>query len=217
MKKPSILVVEDDTDIQQLVSYNLIKAGFNVTCADSGEEALQLLGREHFDAMVLDLMLPGKDGKEIWIEVWAEFTGKYGLTIVEKEAMKQEVEANAAAMGSDIKTTGHVSIYGIYFDTGKAEVKSESQAALKEIAKLLASDPGLKLYVVGHTDSVGRLETNMKLSQARAEAVVQALTKNHGVAATRLKAQGAGQIAPVSSNRTEEGRAKNRRVELVEQ
>ena len=65
MSKPSILVVEDDADIQQLVSYNLIKSGFNVTCADSGEEALPLLNQEHFDAMVLDLMLPGKDGKEI--------------------------------------------------------------------------------------------------------------------------------------------------------
>jgi two-component system, OmpR family, alkaline phosphatase synthesis response regulator PhoP len=60
VRKPSILVVEDDTDIQQLVSYNLIKSGFNVTCADSGEEALQLLSRETVDAMVLDLMLPGK-------------------------------------------------------------------------------------------------------------------------------------------------------------
>lgn len=65
MDKPAILVVEDDTDIQQLVSYNLIRAGFNVTCADTGEEALQLLGRERFDAMVLDLMLPGSDGIEV--------------------------------------------------------------------------------------------------------------------------------------------------------
>lgn len=65
MKKPGILVVEDDTDIQQLVSYNLIKAGFNVTCADTGEEALQILAREQIDAMVLDLMLPGKDGNEV--------------------------------------------------------------------------------------------------------------------------------------------------------
>ena len=69
MSKPSILVVEDDTDIQQLVSYNLIKAGYNVTCADSGEEALNLLGRERVDAMVLDLMLPGKDGNEVCREV----------------------------------------------------------------------------------------------------------------------------------------------------
>ena len=65
MKKYSILVVEDDADIQQLVSYNLVKAGFNVTCADSGEEALSLLGQEQVDAMVLDLMLPGKDGNEV--------------------------------------------------------------------------------------------------------------------------------------------------------
>lgn len=65
MNKPSILVVEDDTDIQQLVSYNLIKAGYNVTCADSGEEALELLARERVDAMLLDLMLPGKDGMEV--------------------------------------------------------------------------------------------------------------------------------------------------------
>ena len=65
MKKQSILVVEDDADIQQLVSYNLIKAGFNVTCADSGEEALALLAKERVDAIVLDLMLPGKDGHEV--------------------------------------------------------------------------------------------------------------------------------------------------------
>ena len=65
MRKPSILVVEDDTDIQQLVSYNLIKSGFNVTCADSGEEALNLLGRERVDAMVLDLMLPDMPGIEV--------------------------------------------------------------------------------------------------------------------------------------------------------
>lgn len=65
MKKPRILIVEDDTDIQQLVSYNLIKAGYNVSCADTGEEALQVLCNEEIDAMVLDLMLPGKDGKEV--------------------------------------------------------------------------------------------------------------------------------------------------------
>ena len=97
------------------------------------------------------------------------------------------------------------------------KLKTESDAALKEVSKLLSSDPGLKLLVVGHTDSVGVLEANMKLSQARAEAVVQALVRNYGVAGTRLKAQGAGPIAPVATNRTEEGRAKNRRVELVEQ
>jgi len=157
-----------------------------------------------------------KDGKEIWAQV-EKGNGVIWLTVVEKAGMAQDIVANADAFGNDIKSTGHATVYGIYFDTGKSEVKSESQAALQEVAKLLSSDPGLKLLVVGHTDSVGQLEANMKLSQARAEAVIQALIKSHGVAATRLKAQGAGPIAPVATNRTEEGRAKNRRVELVEQ
>ncbi len=157
-----------------------------------------------------------KDGKEIWAQV-EKGNGLIWLTVVEKAGMAQDIVANADAFGNDIKSTGHATVYGIYFDTGKSEVKSESQAALQEVAKLLSSDPGLKLLVVGHTDSVGQLEANMKLSQARAEAVVQALTTSHGVAATRLRAQGAGPIAPVATNRTEEGRAKNRRVELVEQ
>lgn len=65
MSKHDILLVEDDHDIQQLVSYNLIKAGFNVTCADSGEEGLNLLDREHFDGIILDIMLPGKSGIEV--------------------------------------------------------------------------------------------------------------------------------------------------------
>ncbi len=157
-----------------------------------------------------------KDGKEVWIQA-EKGNGLIWLTIVEKAGMAQDIVANADAIGNDIRSTGHAVVYGIYFDTGKAEVKTESHAALQEVAKLLSNDPGLKLLVVGHTDSVGQLETNMKLSQARAEAVVQALTKNHSVTTTRLKAQGAGPIAPVATNRTEEGRAKNRRVELVEQ
>jgi outer membrane protein OmpA-like peptidoglycan-associated protein len=157
-----------------------------------------------------------KDGKEVWVQA-EKGNGLIWLTLVEKAGMAQDIVANADAIGNDIKSTGHAAVYGIYFDTGKSEVKPESEAALKEVAKLLSSDPGLKLLVVGHTDSVGQLDANMKLSQARAEAVVQVLAKSHGVAVTRLKAQGAGPIAPVATNRTEEGRAKNRRVELVEQ
>jgi outer membrane protein OmpA-like peptidoglycan-associated protein len=157
------------------------------------------------------------DGKEVWIEVTAEFTGKYGLTIVQKEAMAQDIAANADAFASDIKTTGHVAVYGIYFDTGKSEIKPESEHAIGEIAKLLKSDASLNVYVVGHTDNVGGLESNMKLSQSRADAVMQALIRNHNISASRLKAFGAGPYAPVASNDTEEGKAKNRRVELVKQ
>jgi outer membrane protein OmpA-like peptidoglycan-associated protein len=158
-----------------------------------------------------------KDGKEVWVEVWAAFTGKYDLTIVEKKAMAQDIVANADVLSNDLKTTGHSAVYGIYFDTGKSEIKPESERAIGEIAKLLKSDAGLKVHVVGHTDNVGGMEANMKLSRDRADAVVQALVRNHGIVASHLNAYGDGPYAPVASNDTEEGRAKNRRVELVKQ
>lgn len=158
-----------------------------------------------------------KDGKEVWVDLWAEFTGKYGLTIVEKETMNQDIEANANVFSNDIRATGHAAVYGIFFDTGKTELKPESEQAIGEIGKLLQADANLKVYVVGHTDNVGTLEGNMKLSQGRADAVVQALVGKHGIAAARLKAGGVGPLAPVASNDAEEGRAKNRRVELVKQ
>ncbi|NTW49703.1 MAG: OmpA family protein [Chlorobiales bacterium] len=157
-----------------------------------------------------------KGGKETWVEVRSG-DNYYRLNIVEKEIMKQEVVANAEAMGNDINTTGHVSIYGIYFDTGKSEIKPESDAAISEIAKLLKNDGALKLYVVGHTDNVGSFESNMKLSKDRAEAVTKALSSKHGIAAARLKSYGVASLSPVTSNDTEDGKAKNRRVELVKQ
>ena len=157
-----------------------------------------------------------KGGKETWVAVRA-YPTLYRLTIVEKEVMKQEVEANAEAMGNDINTTGHVSIYGIYFDTGKAEIKPESDAAIAEIAKLLKNDNALKVYVVGHTDNVGSFDANMKLSKDRAVAVTNLLISKHGIASSRLKAYGVSSLNPIASNKTEEGKAKNRRVELVEQ
>jgi OOP family OmpA-OmpF porin len=157
-----------------------------------------------------------KDGQEAWAQA-EKGNGKIWLRIVEKKAMKQYVVADAAGLGSDIKSTGHVAVYGITFDTNKSVVKPESKPSLDEIAKLLKQDPTLKLKVVGHTDMVGSLEANVALSQARAEAVVQALVAERGVAAARLKGHGVGPLAPVASNDTDEGRAKNRRVELVKE
>ncbi len=156
-----------------------------------------------------------KDGKELWVHVWGEFTGKYGFTTVEREAMKQDIVADAAAFAEGLKATGHASVYGILFDTGKAEVKPESGKALEEVAKLLKGDAALSLFVVGHTDLVGSADSNLKLSRDRADAIVQELVKKHGIAAARLAPFGAGPYAPVASNDTEDGRAKNRRVELV--
>jgi len=157
-----------------------------------------------------------KEGKETWIEV-RSYNNMYRLSIVEKGGMKQDVVANAEAMGNDITTTGHVSIYGIYFDTGKSEIKPESDAAISEIAKLLKINNALKLYVVGHTDNVGSIDSNMKLSKSRADVVVKVLSDRHGIAAARMKPFGVASLSPVASNDTEEGKAKNRRVELVKQ
>lgn len=158
-----------------------------------------------------------KDGKEIWVEVWADFTGKYGYTIIQKGAMTQDVVANAEIFANDLRTKGHTAVYGIYFDTGKSNIKPESAQAISEIAKLLKSDPALKIHVVGHTDNVGGVESNIKLSQSRAEAVITELVNNNGIAVSRLRPFGCGQFAPVTSNDGEDGRAKNRRVELVKQ
>jgi len=127
------------------------------------------------------------------------------------------IKVDAAALASDITRTGHSAVYGIYFDTGKADIKPESDAALKEITKLLQQDPKLKLHVVGHTDNVGTLASNMDLSRRRADAVARALTTKYQIAALRLTSEGVGPLAPVMSNDSEDGRAKNRRVELVKQ
>lgn len=157
-----------------------------------------------------------QEGKEVWVEV-KSYNNMYRLTTVEKKAMEQEVVATAEKVGSDIRATGHAAIYGIYFDTAKATIKPESTRAIEEVAKLLKIDATLKVYVVGHTDNVGGVESNLKLSQERAEAVVQELIRTHGIAAARLKSHGCGLFAPVTSNDSEDGRAKNRRVELVKQ
>jgi OOP family OmpA-OmpF porin len=153
-------------------------------------------------------------------EAWAQAekgNGRIWVRVVEKQAMRQYVVVDAAALGSGIESTGHVAVYGIHFDTNKAVVKPESKPALDEVAKLLKQVPALKLKVVGHTDMVGALDANMALSQARAEAVVQALVGQYGIAAARLKGYGVGPLAPVASNDADAGRAKNRRVELVKE
>jgi len=159
-----------------------------------------------------------KDGKEIWAKLTYNFgANDLYLTIVERQAMVQQVIADAKFMSEGINATGHVAIYGIYFDFNKADVKPESEPALKEITKLLQQNTKLKIYVVGHTDNVGGLDYNMKLSQQRAEAVVKELISKYKITPDRLKAGGVGPLAPVTSNDTEEGKAKNRRVELVKQ
>lgn len=112
---------------------------------------------------------------------------------------------------------GKIALYGLYFDTAKAEVKPESKPQLAEMAKLLQANKALKVLIVGHTDNQGTVDANLALSQKRAEAVVAALVTDHKIDAARLRARGVANFSPVTSNGSEAGRAKNRRVELVEQ
>ena len=140
------------------------------------------------------------------------------LDVVDVGSLKQDmVSVSASDMSKAISSTGRIALYGILFDTAKADLKAESKPALEEIAKLLKSEPALKLRVVGHTDNQGALESNIALSKRRAEAVTATLASTYGVAANRLSAFGVADLAPVASNTGDEGRAKNRRVELVPQ
>jgi len=138
------------------------------------------------------------------------------LDIVETRPMEQKmVTVSADEMSQSIASTGRASLYGIYFDTNRSEIKPASQPALAEIAKLLKKQSSLNLHVVGHTDNIGGYAFNMALSKRRADAVVGALQNEYGIPASRLTANGVAYLAPVASNTTEAGRAKNRRVELV--
>jgi outer membrane protein OmpA-like peptidoglycan-associated protein len=126
------------------------------------------------------------------------------------------VTVDAGEMAKSITATGRVALYGIYFDFNKAEVKPESDTTLAEVAKLLQTTPAMSLLVVGHTDNVGTFDFNLDLSQRRAAAVVEALATRFKVNRARLKPFGVSFASPAASNQTDEGRGKNRRVELVD-
>jgi OOP family OmpA-OmpF porin len=140
------------------------------------------------------------------------------LDVVEDKPMDSKmVTVDAAKMAKDIAATGRVALYGLHFDTDKTDLKQESAPSLAEISKLLKAEPGLKVYIVGHTDNAGGFDYNMNLSQRRAKSVVDQLVQSYGISPDRLRAVGAGMIAPVATNDDETGRGKNRRVEIVKQ
>lgn len=128
------------------------------------------------------------------------------MTVVKADEMQRRIDAE-----------GSIALYGIFFDFNEDTLKPESAPTLEQIATLLKAQPSLKLYVVGHTDNIGKLEPNLNLSDRRAKAVVKALVSRHGIAESRLAGAGVAFLAPIATNATEEGRAKNRRVVLVPQ
>jgi outer membrane protein OmpA-like peptidoglycan-associated protein len=160
--------------------------------------------------------LVGHMGKT-WIQLEVLSGGEIVEHIVKEIALTQDMVANAAEMSNGLTNSGHSVVNGILFDTGKADVKPESAPALEEVVKLLKQNAALKVYVVGHTDNVGVLASNVDLSNRRASAVVRMLSTKYGVAADRLQSFGAGPYAPLASNDNEAGRTLNRRVELVKQ
>lgn len=140
------------------------------------------------------------------------------VEVVEPRAMEKRMAmVSAAEIGGTLASQGKAVFYGILFDFDKADIKSESEPQLAEMAKFLKANAALRAYVIGHTDNKGTLDYNVKLSNQRADAVVKALAARYGIDAKRLTARGLGPLAPVATNRTEDGQAKNRRVELVEQ
>ena len=157
------------------------------------------------------------NGKEIWIylnsSVYNNNLNNYSLHSIEVDVMKQEI--SALDIKGSIVSQGKIALYGILFDTGKSEIKPESEKAISSVATYLKENPEVNVYIVGHTDNVGDYAMNQKLSKARGESVKSYLVLKYQISATRLSGDGAGPICPVTSNDTEEGRALNRRVEIV--
>jgi OmpA-OmpF porin, OOP family len=136
--------------------------------------------------------------------------------VLEPKGREQKmVVVKADEMARTIESTGRIALYGIFFDTDKTDLKAESTPTLAEIAQMMKGNPKLAILVVGHTDNQGAYEYNIDLSRRRADSVVKALAANHGIDAKRMRGAGVGMLAPAASNSTEEGRAKNRRVEIV--
>ena len=159
--------------------------------------------------------MPLGDGRTLWVETSISNSGEtYSLTIIEEAAMAQQIEVTAAWLAEQLAKTGSVALEGITFDTGKAAIRPGSKPVLDQIGALLKADAALRLEIQGHTDNVGAPTANLTLSQQRAETVKKYLMDTHAIAAARLTTAGFGDTKPVADNSTEEGRAKNRRVEL---
>ena len=173
--------------------------------------AIKKIGGQAFEEGENRVVLFVKKGNaETWAEVYS-YSDSYNLTIIEKGEVEQEITANAIL--EELNKTGKAILY-INFDSGKATIKQESMPIVEQIIELMKQAKDIKLSVEGHTDSDGSNESNQKLSEARAKAVVDEIVKG-GIDASRLSSAGFGEEKPIADNSTAEGKAKNRRVELI--
>jgi OOP family OmpA-OmpF porin len=220
---PSILEVSRNFETQ------LTKAGFETLLACDTDACGGIPFTEAIDALPIPQMwvdgfnyhyFAGRKadgGRETYASVVVSENNReiYAQLIVAELGAIENKMVDAAAMAKGLGDTGHIALYGIYFDTDKAVIKPESRPTLEQIAKLLAGQPQLNVFIVGHTDSQGTFDYNLDLSRRRAEAIATELVKNYRIAQPRLRTAGVGLLAPIGSNASEAGRALNRRVELV--
>ena len=156
-----------------------------------------------------------KQGGDIyWIKVYTDGIGNYTISSIREVPMNQDIVMTVDDIKKNLADEGRVSFYGIYFDMDKSVIKPESTPTLSNIAAFLKANP-VNVYIVGHTDNTGNFERNFALSKERAAAVVTELTTKYGVNKAQVAAQGVASLAPVASNKSDEGKAKNRRVEIV--
>lgn len=167
------------------------------------------------DYVVGKVSTPAKDYFVAVAAADVDNTTYYTVVTVAVEPMDMN-NVTMNVLNEGIAANGRVPIYDIYFDTGKSAIKSESAKALKVIAEYLKANSGRKFLIVGHTDNVGSFDANITLSKARAQAVAQALVTTYKINKDQLKPYGIGSSSPQASNSSPEGRARNRRVELVE-
>ena len=193
---------------------NAVRAAGGVVIAEYGaEDSGKQLNDENWGAGDRAAVLRiNKGGKDIWVRVHPyNGGGGYVLYIAEREAMSQAIVATDLI--ARINQAGFIALQ-INFDTGNAVIKADSFPQLDQVAAALKQAPALAIEVGGHTDNVGAPASNQTLSEARAKAVMKYLT-DKGTAPGRLTAKGYGQSKPIADNRTEDGRAQNRRVELT--
>lgn len=218
----------------KLLSYNWNNKA-SLVVSEGADTQRGMASQAMFDSVIdprYALLKSGEAGNETYVSVLAAQNqgGSFGdmsqslqdrvgvlLQIVEPKAREQKiVTLSADEIGADLANAGRVVLYGIYFDFDKALIKPESQEQIDQMVAYLDGNPDVKVYVTGHTDNQGGLDYNLKLSGARAIALTKALAKA-GVDAKRMTPKAVGPLAPLASNDEEEGRAKNRRVELVKQ
>ncbi len=212
---------DNRSSLERIRNYELAlkKAGFEIIFNCGKEECgpeiqIETIGY-YPPERYLTASLKRKEGN-VWVGVFVAQGPWTKIRIVEEQPMETGmVKITADLLKTNILKVGHMPVYGIYFDTGKYDVKLESNEALTEIAALLQNNISMEIYIVGNTDNDGNFKANMELSQKRADAVVNELITKYKVSSSKLEAYGIGSLAPIATNDNEEGKALNRRVEIV--